>query len=843
MIRISLRTLRHHKGGFVASFIALFFGAAIVIGCGGLFETGLHKAAPPERLSAAPVVVTGDQRYPGTRRDMFVERITLDASAAGAIESVPGVTGTVPDVSFPVTVAGDDKQSGTGATGHGWSSAQLAPYELTEGEAPSGSGQAVLDARLAERTGLAPGQRVQFLFNGDAKSYEISGLVSGPGGSDTVFLSDEEAALATGRPGKVDAFGVLTEPGADVGQVADQVREAVDGQPAQVLTGDERGWAENPDIVAEGGKLITLASVFGGLSAMVTVFVVSSTLGLSIQQRQREMALLRAIGTTPAQLRRLILGETLFIAVIATALACIPGPRIGRFLLDAFASNGVVPDTIVFRAGGVPMIIGAGAAMITALGAAFIAARAAARTRPTEALAEATLQRRWFSGMRLVFALLCLGGGTALALVTANMDGPSAGSTATPAAMLWTAGFGLLGPGLAKMITAVLRGPVRAVSGLAGRLATLNAKERSSRMAGAVMPVMLATGLATALIYLQTTQSSGSEKAFDESLRADLVVTSVSGGLPLDTVDAVKALPGVEAASAQVSSLGFIEPAQPPEEDDEPEPTEMPLQGITPEGVDRTTAFRASDGSLDALRGETVALPTKSTGGHRLGDMVPMRMGDGGEVSLKLVATVESRRGYETALVPASLLVEHTDSGLVPQIMVSAAAGTDHAQLSRTLSALSEQHPGLRVSDRATLGAVYAEQDETQTWMSYLLLGMVVGYATIALVNTQVLATTERRREFMLQRLIGSTRRQVMQMMTVEAALVSVAGIVLGLLVAGLTLVPLSVSVLGSPMPDGSPWIFIGVITAACALTLATTLASTTIVLRSRPGDVVGVRE
>ncbi|MFF8787337.1 hypothetical protein [Streptomyces sp. NPDC015125] len=40
--------------------------------------------------------------------------------------------------------------------------------------------------------------------------------------------------------------------------------------------------------------------------------------------------------------------------------------------------------------------------------------------------------------------------------------------------------------------------------------------------------------------------------------------------------------------------------------------------------------------------------------------------------------------------------------------------------------------------------------------MSYLLLGMVVDYATIALVNTQILATDERRREFLLQRLIGS---------------------------------------------------------------------------------------
>ncbi|MER5422549.1 ABC transporter permease [Streptosporangium roseum] len=854
MIRIALRTLRHHMGGFIASFVVMFFGAAIVIGCGGLFETGLHSAAPPKRLSAAPIVVTGDQRYPGTRRDMFPERIRLDAALAGQITSVPGVTGTATDVSFPAAVArDDDRQAGAKVTGHGWSSARLGPYKIIAGVRPSGPGQIVLNARLAERAELSPGRQIGLLVHGGARRYEISGLATGPGDPNTVFLSDAEAGRVTGRPGRVDAIGVLTAPDADLGQVARDIKKLVAEKPISVLTGDGRGQAENPAVMAEGSKLVTLASVFGGLAAMVTVFVVAGTLSLSIQQRQREMALLRAIGTTPGQLRRLILGETMLIAVIATALACLPSPRIGEWLLGAFSGAGVVSDSITFRAGWIPMAVGAAAAMVTALGAAFIAARGAARTRPTEALAEASLQRRWFSGVRLFFALLCLGGGTALALVTAGMDAPSAGSTATPAAMLWTAGFGLLGPGLAKVITAVLRGPIRAVSGLAGHLATLNAKARTGRLAAAVMPVMLATGLATSLIYLQTTQSSGSEQAFKENLRADLVVTSAAGGLPLDMVDTIREQPGVAAASAQISSLGYIEPKAAPasknededEDEDEPEPTEVPLRGITAEGVDRTTAFRASAGSLDALNGSTVALPTEfaDAGGHKLGDMVPMRLGDGSRVSLKLVATVASKRGYETALLPASLLVGHTDSGLVPQITVSAEPGTDGAELSGTLSALAQRQPGLQVAGLESLTALHAEQDETQTWMSYLLLGMVVGYATIALVNTQVLSTAERRREFMLQRLIGSTRKQVMQMVAVEAALVAVAGIVLGVLIATLTLVPLSISVLGSVMPDGSPWIFVAVVGAASGLTLATTLMSAMLVLRNRPGDAVGVRE
>ncbi|MGA4841726.1 FtsX-like permease family protein [Streptomyces sp. G45] len=851
MIRIALRTLRHHRVGFLASFVALFFGAAIVVGCGGLLQSALKSTAQPQRLAAAPIVVSADQRYLGTQsEEPFVERVPVDARLADRLRSVPGVGSTVPDVSFPAALAGDGgKQAGAKVTGHGWSSARLTPYEISAGSAPRGPGEIVLDARLAQQAGLKPGDRTQLLVRGGTERFTVSGLAAADdGGAGSVFLTDSRAAELTGRPGKADLIGVFPKPGTDAAQVAQAVEKAVDTPATTVLSGAERGRAEDPELVSGGDDLVSLAAAFGGLAGMVTVFVVASTLGLAMQQRQREMALLRAIGTTPGQLRRLILGETLLLTLIATALACALGPLFGRWLLDAFASAGVVPDTMEFHAGSLPLFAGAATALVTAVGAALIAARGPARTRPTEALAEAGLERRWFTWPRLVLAVICLGGGGALAVVTAGMDGPKAAGAATPAAMVWTAGFGLLGPVLVRAMTAGLVRPLRAVSGLAGRLATLNAKARTARFAGAVMPVMLATGLAIALIYMQTTNSRGAERAFDDSLRADLAVTSDAGGLPLSMVDTVKEQPGVAAASAQVSSRGYVEPAEPVDPaadggEGAADPPEMALAGITPEGITKTTAFRATEGSLGALRGSTVALPTRYQGDHEIGDMVPMRLGDGSLVRLKLVATVKGERGYETALLPAAFLARHTDSGLIPRIMVTAEPGTDRAKLTATLSALAEQQPGLRVTSRDTLAAAAAEQDDTQAWMAYLVLGVVVGYAVIALVNTQALATAERRREFMLQRLIGATRRQVMQMMAMEAALVSFAGIVLGSLVAALTLVPLSMSVLGTATPEGSPWIFVTVVGAAFALTLTTTLVAAMTVLRNRPVEAVGIRE
>ncbi|MBE1531219.1 ABC transporter permease [Actinomadura algeriensis] len=834
MIGISLRTLRFHAAGFLASFVAMFLGAVIVIGCGGLLESGIHRAAPPQRLGAAPIVVTGDQRYHGTASDeVFAERVPVDAGLAGELASVPGVTGVAADVSFPVRLT----RGGRELTGHGWSSARLGPVALAEGAPPSGDGQVVLPAGL----GVRPGETVELLVGGGAARYRVSGLADGPGGA---FLTDAEAGRVTGRPGKVDSIGVFTAPGTDAAAVRRGVAAVVDGRQIAVLTGDERGRAENPGVMSEGEDLIALAAAFGGLSAMVTVFGVAATLGLSIRRRWRETALLRAVGATPGQVRRLIVGETMLLAVLATGLACLPGPRVGRWLLAAFAEAGVVPDTLAYRAGSVPLIAGAGTALLTALGAAYVAAHGAVRTRPVEALAEASVESRRFGKIRIALGLGFVAGGAALALGTARSDAPDAAGVATPAAMVWTAGFALLGPVLATVVTAALRRPVRAVTGYAGHLATENARARTARLTGAVLPVMLAAGLALALIYMQTTQTKGAREMFEDGLRADLAVTSAAGGLPPAMVGEIARHPGVAAASAQVTSIGFIEPAElagPLVHEGDggegaPQPPVMSLLGVTAAAVDRTTAFRATGGSLDALDGATVALPERYAGPYEIGDTVPMRLGDGSRAALELVATVDSPPGYETALLPAERLLPHTDGGLVPQILVSAEPGADRARLA---GALAESHPGLRVVDRATLSELRAEQDGTQAWMSWLVLAVVVGYAVIALVNAQIVATGERRREFGLLRLAGAARRQVLRMMAVEAALVTAVGVAAGLLVAAVTLVPLSLSVLDVPVPDGSPWILVAVIAAALGLTLAATLLPTLALLRDRPGAAV----
>lgn len=853
MWRLALSTLRFRRTGLVATFIAMALGTAIVLACGGLMETGIRSAVPPQRLAAAAVVVTGNQTYQLPKADpadkeedpgsaTLVERVRVDAGLVNTIQTVPGVAKAVGAVSFPATVLTDGQPlaEATWPQGHNWASAALTPYSLRAGATPARPGQVVLDATLAQRSAVAVGDRIRVVAGGTAGTYRVAGVATPAGDRavtpPAVFFSASDARRLAGHPGKVDTIGVLAAPGTDVGQFRRRVQAAVAGHAAVALVGDDRGLAEFPEAKTSGESLIAVAAVFGGMAVMVAVLVVASTLTLSVQQRQRETALLRAIGATPRQVRRMILGETIIVAALATALGYLPGAYLGRWLFDQLAANGLVPPAVAFRQGWIPAVTAAAVALLTALAAALVAARRAALAQPSEALAEADMPRRRLSWGRLLLALLFLAGGVALAIVTMTViSGPAAASTAGPTVIVFAIGLALLGPGVTKVMTAVLQRPLRAVSGLAGELAMLNARAQTLRMAAAAMPIMLATGIATALLYVQTTQVDAAERAFADSLRADAVLTSATGGLAPDLIGSVRRLPGVAGASEHVASTGFVEyPHDRAQGEDG-----WPLQGVTADGAAQTTAVSVTAGTLAGLRGDTVALPARHARalGRGVGDTIGMRLGDRAQVQLRVAALFSASSGYQVILLPADLLAAHTTAGLPTQILVRAAPGADTGRLTAALNELARRWPGVAVADRGVLTAAHGEQQQTQAWVNYLLVGMIVAYTAISVVNTLVLATARRRREFALLRLTGSTKAQVLGIMTMEGVLVAVIGIVLGTAVSTTTLVPFSVAAGDSLLPSGPPWIYLAVVGTAAVLALAATLLPTWQALRSPPAE------
>ncbi|CAM4175382.1 FtsX-like permease family protein [Kibdelosporangium persicum] len=816
MLRLTLRTLRYRKGGFVATFIALFFGAAIVMACGGLMETGIRTAIPPQRLAGADAVITADRSvrmatdaepdedgYIEYQYSTLTEDVPLDAGVAAKAAAVPGVARVVQDIAFPVALAG------TTTTGHNWASATLAGLN----QAAPQPGQVV----VPRSSGKQAGERVDISVRGQVAQYTVAGTST----QSVVYFADSDAQ----RLGRLLALGVVAQPGTDSSALAKRLADSL-GTSATVLSGDDRGVAEHPEAGQQSEILITLAGVFGGFAVMVSMMVVASTFGVSLQQRKREIALLRAIGTTPGQIRRMIFTESLVIAVLATAAAWVPGSLLGGFLFERLAEYGVASPVVQFHQGWIPSIVGVGTALLAGVIAALAGARRASRTRPTEALAEAAVQRKWLTPTRMIFGIISCAGGLALGIISVTvMSGPIAASTAGPAVLCWAMAFTLFAPGATKAVMALLRVPIRAFTKVPGSLAANNTKVRAVKLASVVAPVMLASGFAFAQIYTQTTSAESAQRAYTESLRADAVLISGTGGFSPDVVDTVRSVPGITAASEWVTSAGFVESPYDSEIGDEG----LTLQGITASGAS-LTAVPVASGSLTDLSGDTVALPVNhaSAMGVTIGDKITMRFGDGQTSPVRIVALLEPNDVYDSALLPARLLAKHTSEGVASQIMVSG-----------DTSQLAARFPTAQLADRSALTEAYADGLETQAMINYLIAGMIILYTAISVINTLVVETADRRREFGLLQLSGAHRGQVLRMMGVEGAAITLAGLILGTIVSLGTLVPFSLAALDTVVPYGPIWIYLGVSAAAALLTMAATMIPTVIALRTRPADTV----
>ena len=840
MWAMAIRTLRHRAASLSATFLALFLGAVIVMTCGGLLETGIRNNAPAQRLAGADLVVTGDRDLPrGDETAVLPERPALDDALTAAVRDVPGVERAVPERVFEAAVLGDG--DAPDAQAHGWSSAAVTPYELAAGRAPEGPRDVVLDEATAGAYGVRPGDEVRVAAQGGAEAYRLTGVVRSGHAVDrgAVFFTDDRARELS--PAVAD-IAVTAAPGTDHGELKDRLggvvadRTAQAQAPAKVVTGDDRGAVEYPEVLTRKEDLIALAGAFGGMAALVAVFVVSGTVALSVERRRREFALLRTIGGTPRQLRRLLLAETLMVALVAGAAGWFAGPPAGERLFEEFTGSGMVSEAVAYEQGWIPAVAAGGALLLTSLLGGFIGGRRGVRVTAVEAMAESAVRTRWASPVRIVAALLFLAGATALAILTwVLFDGPIAASTAGPTVLCTAIGLALLGPGLTKLCTVLISGPVRAVTGAGGELAVLTARARAVRMAGVVTPVMLAVAMATANLYLQTTQTDASREAYAQNLRADAVVDSASGTLdPALTAD-VRATDGVAAAGAYVTSTGWIDGIG--DEDG------VPLQGIDARGAARTTALDPVEGRVADLTGATVALPAGAADGRSVGDTVEVRFGDGAAADLRIAVLFEGRAGYDTAFVPADLLAGHTDGALPQQILVRAEDGTGAAALTASLEKTLADHPGTTVVDRDELIEANIKDTETQAWVNYLMVGMIVAYTAISVVNNLVLSVSGRRREFGLQRLAGATRRQVLRMLTIEALIVAGIGVGLGTAAAATALVPFSHAAADSLLPSGPLSIYAAVVAGAVALALTATLVPGWAALRKRPAEAALAEE
>ncbi|HUR04858.1 MAG TPA: ABC transporter permease, partial [Nonomuraea sp.] len=571
MLSIAWSTLRTRLVSFLGTFLALALGAALIAAMGQVLATTVDSPdRAPQRYAAAPYVVVPDERlhvdtWQGGQSQPLAERHGLTAELAARFP------GAVVDRIFPAQVAG-----GQDSVGRPWSASRTAPQRLIEGRAPRTSREIVVSA------GARVGDKVSVITRSGAKPYTVVGVTDGP---PTVFFTDEQAARLSPR---IDALALWTRP-SGVPVLTGQDRALVDPN----REGDERA-RDNAN---------TIVGIAAGFAVFIAVFVVSSTFAFAVAQRRREFALLRTVGATRRQVRRMVYGEAGFVAVAASALGALAGPYAAGPILDWLVGLGMAPAWLVPSTQTWPAVTAFVTSVVVALAGVTVAARRAGRVHPAEAMREAAIEPRVMTWGRLLVGVGLSGAALVSMAVNAVSDPEGAANNKSfmPVLMLLVAGAGLLAPAVVRPVARLFAVPLSRLRGAGATLVPAAAATSVRQTAATAAPVLVAVGLAAALLGAAAMTDAAKTAMQAAPVRADyLVLPEGSGGLDRQLVERLRAIPGVEVATTAPTSVYTLE--------GKTALIKRPTEAVDPARLRSVLDVQVIKGSLAQLNDSTIAV-------------------------------------------------------------------------------------------------------------------------------------------------------------------------------------------------------------------------------------------
>ncbi len=263
---------------------------------------------------------------------------------------------------------------------------------MLTGRAPAGAGEVALGARTATELGAAPGTRLSGRAENDSAPQVpvlVTGTVVLPPGDANAHLGDGVLVsrpallrLAGGQARSPYVIAVTFRPGLDVTQAGARLDRRLSAADPDFFTLPPA----TPAGLVNFGQIQNLPVILGSLLAVVALLTVAHLLASTVRQRRRDLAILKMIGFTRAELARIVAWQAATVAVVALVFAVPFGIIAGRLSWRLFAERlgGIpVPETSA-----APLILVAAAALVLAILAAAGPAVTALRTRPASVLRE-----------------------------------------------------------------------------------------------------------------------------------------------------------------------------------------------------------------------------------------------------------------------------------------------------------------------------------------------------------------------------------------------------------------------------------------------------------------------
>lgn len=531
---------------------------------------------------------------------------------------------------------------------------------------------------------------------------------------------------------------------------------AVDATLAYGLAPDQRRQADD---------LTSMFGVMSAISLFLALFVVGSTFGFAVATRRRALGLLRLVGATPRQVRRLILGESAVVAVAATVIGCGLVTLLTPAAVRLPHTVGITDLRLTPASPWIAWLVAGGCGIAVALLGAWRSSRRAATIPPTAALREAALERGRLTVGQALVATLSLAAAVATAVLAPQTPPLFTLIFAVLLPEAIVVGLMAVGPLVIPRLTGLLARPF-IDHDVTARLARDELRAGVRTTTAVAAPVVAISAIAGSMLLALSFSVDWTSAQDRAHLAAPVVVSTTDPGV----VAALAADPAVAVADIRRSvqlSVG----------DDNDQ------QDVDVINVDTAMAargLRTVRGSLAEFHGPVAAVTQSLAidGETGLGATLHARI-DGRPIELRVVAVVADTPDlYGEMLIPADLLPD-LDSGPAT-VFVMPRPGLSPDDLARSLEqTLAGPDTEVLAADD-WIGRTAGATQRANNLGVLILLGPAGLYSALAIVNATLIGAAQRRRPNQLVRLLGATPGQVRRSALWQAALVTGAGLVLG---------------------------------------------------------------
>lgn len=708
----------------------------------------------------------------------------FDPAAASDLGAVDGVEAVVPVVQTQAALlAGGGRASVLVLGVDPGLDGLVRDYDLRAGEPlgagdpPGGEAGVLLEAGYADSLGVAAGDLVRVLTPTGLVEAEVGGLVASPGaaafnGGAVVFMHIDDARRFFAVDG-VTALQLVLASEAGTHAVEERLAATLP-VGLSVRTPASRGDLAEDSVATTESGLDSLS----GLSLVAGAFIILNAFLMSVGERRRQIALLRALGATRRQVTRLLLREAAVLGVVGTALGLALAYVVSSGLSRAMGRL-VGADLPGLAVSWQPFVLGAIVGPTLALAATYVPARRAGRIEPLEGLVSEGVEtaspgaRRWPSYLGL--ALVAVSLAAAAALLQGTLDA----SAAAPLFMALVTGCVLAVPLVTPVLSRFWAAVLTPVLGMEGRLAFRQLERHRTRTNLTVGVLFVAVVVAVSMGGALLTNVQDSADWYDRTIVGDYFVRGVipdSGTMRAAAIEPrigteIAALEGVE----EVYPFSFLE-----------------ARAAGRPVIVLARAFDSGPLPLDL----EVGAPEEVRAGLERGEVVlGTALAGAADVDVGGSIEVETPSGPVTYRV-AGLVTEYTAGGFALYMdyptaerdfrvagadlyVVSAAAGGVDS-LDSGIRALVARE-GLLLQSQADFRQLVADMIDGILGFLWLLIALVFVVASLGVVNTLTMNVLEQTREIGLLRAVAMTRRQLRRMILSQALGMAAVSVVPGL--------------------------------------------------------------